>query len=316
MIKNSLLYLCLTSFLIGCQVYADWGSIKITNSSEGPMIVPSQMSQPQKQGSLNQRSQLVSKKKQYQSLIDQVNKNMILRPDLIIPLKVQLNNYLKSLESLNSQIIMIDLKLNGSAKHHTLARRINADNSSVQALASRFGLRSKALVHFPELILARNNTDKKLIIKKKLDKSGYRSLKRNDSTLIDDKLIFKNGSAELLPNSNQRISNLAALYHRYGAEITRVVIKVHTNAIGDTSHNLMLSRARSNKIKSELMKLQVPASVVVSQGFGESVLLPNISPESNLNNRVEFDLVKTGGMLPKTSIDSKDDQSEPTTKAE
>lgn len=295
-IKKSLICLSVASVMTGSQAHADWGSVKITNgthSSTNPVVIPAQISPAQKQGLLRQQGQLLSKKKQYQALIRQVNNNMIKRPDLKANLLTQLRNYKTLMSRVDSQLTQVNQRLSGrSASVAAQQPIIRADNNAVVALAAQFGLKSKALVHFPELIKAKNDTEKKIIIKKKLARTGYRTSARNASTVIDDRLLFENGSAALLPAASQRVENLAALYHRYGSEINRVVVKGHTNSVGDSRYNLQLSRARSNKVKAELMRLKVPASAIISQGFGENELLPNINPASALNRRVEYGVIK------------------------
>lgn len=300
--KSVLMIVSLTSVFMLEHAYADgsaWGTVKgVGGAAATPktVVLAPEMSKGQKDGYIRQRTQLLTKRQQYQSLINQVNQSMSRRPDLRTQLLSQLANYNAQLRTVNTQLAQVNQRLaGGTNSRQTVAAttpRVNADNNAVVALAAAFGFKSKALVHFPELVKAKSEPEKKAIISKKLASRGYRSSTRNSSAIIDERLLFENGSAELLPAARQRVVNLAALYHRFGNEINRIVVRGHTNSIGDSNYNLQLSRARSNTVKAELMKLKVPASAIISQGFGENELLPSIRPDSSLNRRVEYGVIK------------------------
>lgn len=298
-IKKSLISLSLASIFMGGQVYAGWGSADVNaggQSSANSRVTSSQLSPAQKQGYLRQKGQLLNKKKQYQVLIQQVNSNMIKRPDLKQKLQVQLNNYRAQMSQVDTQLAQVNQRLGGgqlAAPRATQQPKGRADDQAVVALAALFDLGGKSMVYFPELIKAKSETERKVVVKNKLANTGYKVVTtRNNSTVIDEGMLFENGSAELLPAAMQRVDNLAALYHRFGSKVSRVVVKGYTNSVGDRAYNLQLSRARSNKVKSELLKRGVPASAVVSQGFGEDGLLPNVNPASPLNRRVEYGVIK------------------------
>ena len=289
-LNKSSVFFSVALFLVGGHAFADgWGSAKVkTGASDSPVVIPSKANP----ALLRQKSQLISKQKQYQTLIQQVNQNIVRRPDLKAALLSQLKNYKMHKQRVDVQLAQVNQRLGGAKASSNPKPRINADNNAVVALAAQFGLKSKALVHFPELIKAKSKKEEKVIIKQKLSRTGYKPSTRDASAVIDDRMLFENGSAELLPAASQRVANLAALYHRYGSEINRIVVRGHTNSVGDRNYNLNLSRARSNKVKAGLMSLQVPASAIVSQGFGEDQLLPNINPASPMNRRVEYGVLK------------------------
>jgi outer membrane protein OmpA-like peptidoglycan-associated protein len=289
--RNSLIFVSLVSVLVSGQVYAAWGDKDVDNNIVKPKVVSSGLAPAQKQGLLRQKGQLLTKQKKYQALINQVNASMTRRPDLKATLLVQLTNYQRQMSVVGNQLTQVNQRLSvGGGAQHSM---VKADDDAVTALFTFFDIPTKALVHDPRLLKAKSKKERKVVIRDIVSEQGYRVSTDVDSdTLFDDQMVFQNGSARLLPAAAKRVANLAAFYKRSGGHVTRVIVKGHTNSVGGTAGNLKLSRDRSNAVKTALMKLQVPASVIVTQGFGESKLLPNIDPRSPLNRRVEYGVIK------------------------
>jgi outer membrane protein OmpA-like peptidoglycan-associated protein len=89
-----------------------------------------------------------------------------------------------------------------------------------------------------------------------------------DSTFFDfDRLVFATNSSNLLPQSDDQVSNIAKILAAY----PNVSIKLagYTDNAGNPSANQRLSALRAAAVKAALIKAGVSSSRLSSVGFGE-----------------------------------------------
>ncbi|GGG51486.1 OmpA family protein [Hymenobacter glacieicola] len=96
-------------------------------------------------------------------------------------------------------------------------------------------------------------------------------------------VLFKLGTAELLPESRPALEQLAAELKAH--PLLKLRVAGHTDKIGEPQKNLVLSEQRAEAVKAELIKAGVEASRISTIGYGDSrPLYP--SPDAR-NRRVE-----------------------------
>lgn len=115
------------------------------------------------------------------------------------------------------------------------------------------------------------------------------------SIKISEKVQFKLGSAELLPDSFGLLDEVAAVM-RDNSQIERVQIEGHTDATGSAKINKKLSKERAESVRAYLVKKGIEAGRMVAVGFGpDRPIADNATPEGQeANRRVEFNIVKQG----------------------
>ena len=111
---------------------------------------------------------------------------------------------------------------------------------------------------------------------------------------ILDKIKFKTGSAEILPESNAILDAVAStLIHH--PEFTLVEVAGHADERSDDNYNLRLTQDRVNSVVVALVKRNVEKARLRSKGYGEYCPEDkNHTPQAwETNRRVEFKIVKT-----------------------
>ena len=118
---------------------------------------------------------------------------------------------------------------------------------------------------------------------------------QNGKIFIFGKVQFRSGAAEIDPNSNALLDQIAeALNANPG--VKRVVIEGHTDNVGDSKMNQKLSEERARSVKDALEKRHVDGDRLETRGYGESrPIAPNKSPGGRQKNRrVEFVVANRG----------------------
>lgn len=115
------------------------------------------------------------------------------------------------------------------------------------------------------------------------------------SIKISEKVQFKLGSAELLPDSFGLLDEVAGVM-RDNAQIERVQIEGHTDSTGSAKINKKLSKERAESVRAYLMKKGIEDKRMVAVGFGpDKPIADNTTPDGQeANRRVEFNIVKQG----------------------
>ena len=103
-----------------------------------------------------------------------------------------------------------------------------------------------------------------------------------------NKIIFLSGTAIVNDPSRPSILRAAALLK--SCETARVEVAGYTDNLGSTSSSLPLSQQRADEVKTELVRLGVPAERMTSRGYGESDPIASNSTAAGrvANRRVEI----------------------------
>ncbi|MEB2310523.1 MAG: OmpA family protein [Sorangiineae bacterium] len=112
--------------------------------------------------------------------------------------------------------------------------------------------------------------------------------------VILDKVQFKTGSAEILPQSNAILDAVASTLEGH-PEFKIIEIAGHADERSSDAHNLKLTKDRAHAVVEAVVRRGIARSRLVSQGYGEYCPL---DPGHNAaawekNRRVEFKVVQT-----------------------
>ena len=115
------------------------------------------------------------------------------------------------------------------------------------------------------------------------------------SIKISEKVQFKLGSAELLPDSFGLLDEVAGVMRDY-AQIERLQVEGHTDSTGSAKINKKLSKERAESVRAYLIKKGIEDKRMVAVGFGpDKPIADNATPDGQeANRRVEFNIVKQG----------------------
>ena len=124
--------------------------------------------------------------------------------------------------------------------------------------------------------------------------SGSRASIANDRILIDDKVYFETGSAELLPKSHSLLDEVALLMLD-NPQLSLVEVQGHTDTVGRAQDNLTLSASRARAVMAYLVSAGVSDQRLTAKGMGEGVPIEAEDTEEAraLNRRVEFHVQET-----------------------
>ena len=113
--------------------------------------------------------------------------------------------------------------------------------------------------------------------------------------VIHDKIQFKLGSAEILPESHGLLDEVARVF-KDNPQIQLVQIEGHTDITGSAAINRKLSKQRAESVRDYLVQAGVEGKRMVALGFGpDKPIADNRTPEGQeKNRRVEFNIVKQG----------------------
>jgi outer membrane protein OmpA-like peptidoglycan-associated protein len=92
-----------------------------------------------------------------------------------------------------------------------------------------------------------------------------------------DRLNFATGSAKILPESQEQISNIVAVMKAYPT--VNVKVGGYTDNVGNPSANIRLSQQRANAVRQAIVHDGVPASRLTSEGYGEAHPIADNSTE-------------------------------------
>jgi len=107
----------------------------------------------------------------------------------------------------------------------------------------------------------------------------------NDRTwFVCDRLQFDTGSAKLHPESQEQISNIAAILSAYPS--VRMTVVGYTDNVGSPEQNRQLSQARANAVVVELVRKGTSAERLTAEGYGErDPVADNSTEEGRAQNR-------------------------------
>lgn len=102
-------------------------------------------------------------------------------------------------------------------------------------------------------------------------------------------MTFEFNSAQLTPLAKRQLSEVGKVLSMEAFKGSKFVIAGHTDAVGSSEYNLMLSQARAEAaVKYLVGQHGLDVTRVLATGKGESALLPNVSHDSGANRRVEI----------------------------
>jgi outer membrane protein OmpA-like peptidoglycan-associated protein len=101
-------------------------------------------------------------------------------------------------------------------------------------------------------------------------------------------VLFDSGKSQLLAASSQNMAQLAEFFKRNPER--KASIEGHTDNVGSEENNRTLSDHRAGAVKAALVRMDVPANRLSTQGFGEdSPVASNDTPAGRqMNRRVEI----------------------------
>lgn len=110
---------------------------------------------------------------------------------------------------------------------------------------------------------------------------------------LAEKIQFKTGSPELLPESSVLLDQIAQILIAH-PEVTKVRVEGYTDSLGANGKNLALSQARAEAVRTYLQKAGVAAGRMVAKGFGEAKPISDNSTTAGReqNRRVEITILK------------------------
>ena len=112
---------------------------------------------------------------------------------------------------------------------------------------------------------------------------------------IKDKIQFKLGSAEILPESFGLLDEIVAVF-KDNPQIEVVQIEGHTDSSGGAAINRKLSQERADSVKKYISGKGIAGKRLITKGFGPDKPIADNESDAGReqNRRVEFNIVKQG----------------------
>jgi len=151
----------------------------------------------------------------------------------------------------------------------------NSDQQLKQAVQDREELRAKLLQQF-NLIFATRNTARGLIV-----------------NLSD--VLFDTGKSTLRPEAREKLAKISGIVLAYPD--LRLAIEGNTDSVGSDAMNQALSEQRAAAVRDFLIKENIPAASMTSQGFGKTQpVASNDTAEGRQQNR-RVEMVVSGEVI-------------------
>jgi OmpA-OmpF porin, OOP family len=111
---------------------------------------------------------------------------------------------------------------------------------------------------------------------------------------VFEKILFKTASAEILPESNKILDDVAKVLEEH-PELTLIEVAGHADERGGEQYNLQLTQARVESVVAALIARKIDRSRVRAKGYGFYCPIEEGHDEAawQKNRRVEFKVVKT-----------------------
>jgi outer membrane protein OmpA-like peptidoglycan-associated protein len=102
---------------------------------------------------------------------------------------------------------------------------------------------------------------------------------------VNEQIHFQTDSADILPDSNTLLERIADVIERH-PEIACLEIQGHTDNQGSVPHNMQLSQARAESVRTRLVSLGVNAERLNAHGYGPTrPIAPNLTAAGRARNR-------------------------------
>jgi OOP family OmpA-OmpF porin len=110
---------------------------------------------------------------------------------------------------------------------------------------------------------------------------------------INEKVLFATGKADILPESNGLLDEVATVIKKH-PRLKRIEVAGHTDAQGSVPFNDKLSANRARSVWAYMVKSGVDPARLVHKGYGKSrPVADNTTPEGReKNRRVEFNILE------------------------
>ncbi len=114
--------------------------------------------------------------------------------------------------------------------------------------------------------------------------------------VILKQIHFEFNKARIMPDSSELLAQIAQVLKEH-AEIQRVSIEGHTDALGGPAFNLRLSQQRAEAVRTWLMDSGIAGDRLEATGYGKTRPVADNKTEEGRerNRRVEFHIVPGGG---------------------
>lgn len=118
-------------------------------------------------------------------------------------------------------------------------------------------------------------------------------------TKLKSDILFDTGKADLKPQAQGNITELANIMKKYPENV--LTVKGYTDNTGSDKVNLPLSQNRAQAVKTKLIASGIPANTVTSIGMGSAQPVDNgSSAEAKAKNRrVEIEIAVDESKIPK-----------------
>ncbi|MEM9327251.1 MAG: OmpA family protein [Bacteroidota bacterium] len=105
-------------------------------------------------------------------------------------------------------------------------------------------------------------------------------------------VLFQRGTIDFIGGSELELDRVVEMMESNPS--IRILVKGHTDNVGDPTKNLQLSRRRAKKVKDYLLENGIASSRVQSRGYGgnDPIASNNSEDTRKLNRRVEFTIVE------------------------
>ncbi|MBO7457318.1 MAG: OmpA family protein, partial [Paludibacteraceae bacterium] len=113
-------------------------------------------------------------------------------------------------------------------------------------------------------------------------------LKTNEAVAINN-LLFETGSDVIMPVSLGELKRIAVFVATYGYKVR---LAGHTDNVGKPEDNLLLSRARAESVRKQLIAFGVSQEAIKAYGYGDTKPVASNDTEDgrSRNRRVEITL--------------------------
>ena len=107
---------------------------------------------------------------------------------------------------------------------------------------------------------------------------------------IDIRIQFQFGLDRLTSDAKAQLTHVARALKSEGLQRALIAIEGHTDNVGSTASNQMLSERRANAVKTVLVALEVDNARLQTKGMGESQPVASNDTDAGraLNRRVSF----------------------------
>ena len=120
-------------------------------------------------------------------------------------------------------------------------------------------------------------------------KRGLRITATQPTSVDLPTVTFEFNSYRLTPQAERQLDELGKALSMEAFKDSRFVIAGHTDAVGSDSYNQKLSQQRAETVVEFLVLMhRLDSRRLSSVGWGETKLLPSVSPEDGANRRVEI----------------------------